>query len=119
VPPRESKSSQDKDEHAGGFGVSYANELALEALTAQPIRKLPPGSIIVREKLRKADDVQPLMLAAMIKRLPGFNPKGGDWEFVVTNGAMSNIIKRTKGGECRNCHSTRKDRDFVFAKPSP
>jgi hypothetical protein len=79
--------------------------------------KFPAGSIIVREKLSKEGDDRPELLAVMIKRAAGFNPAGGDWEFLTVDGQVSKIRERQKKGSCLDCHSSQRDADFVFPLP--
>jgi len=76
------------------------------------------GSVIVREKLSRETDVIPQIVAVMIKRAPGFNPKGGDWEFLTADGGLTKVGERQKTGSCLECHSSQADRDFVFPPPS-
>jgi hypothetical protein len=74
--------------------------------------------MIVREKLAHEADVQPQLIAVMIKRAPGFNPTGGDWEFLTTDGALTKVRERQKRGSCLECHSSQSERDFVFPLPT-
>jgi hypothetical protein len=112
-PPRKSK-----DPHEGvSFGVVYANDLALKALASEGRAKFPVGSIIVREKLATADAAQAELVAVMIKRAPGFNLTGGDWEFLTIDGALTKVRERQKKGSCLECHSAQAERDFVFPVP--
>lgn len=80
--------------------------------------KFPAGSIIVREKLSAPDDARPALLAVMLKRAPGFNPAGGDWEFLTVDGAVTKIQERQKHGSCLRCHASQRDADFVFPVPA-
>jgi len=75
-------------------------------------RKFPFGSIIVREKLLHPK-AAPELLAVMIKREAGFNPKAGDWEFLILTGDAAKVKSREKTGGCLECHS-RSASDFVF-----
>ena len=97
------------------YGVVYANDSARAALAGRT--KFPAGSIIVREKLSAPDAATPQLLAVMFKRAPGFNPKGGDWEFLTVDGSLKKITARQKKGSCLDCHSRQSGRDFVFAEP--
>ena len=106
--------------HEGGgnsFGIVYVNSLARELVNAEPPLQFPRGSIIVREKLARADDAQPLLLTVMIKRARAFNSKANDWEFLVVDGAMTKIQERQKKGSCLDCHASQKQRDFVYPAP--
>ena len=81
--------------------------------------KFPEGSIIVREKLARADDAQPELIAVMYKRARGFSPASGDWEFLTVDGAMTKIQLRQKKGGCLDCHASQRDKDFVFQIATP
>jgi cytochrome P460 len=94
------------------FGVVYVNDLARAAFGTGA--KFPTGSIIVRERLLEPSDLTPQALAVMIKRAPGFHPKGGDWEFLLVNGAVSEVVERQKKGSCLECHASQRKQDFVF-----
>lgn len=114
---RSVKPKKDEATHEGGgksFGVVYVNSLAREFFNAA---QFPPGAIIVREKLAKVADAQPQLLAVMIKRVRGFNPKANDWEFLMLDGAQEKILERQKEGSCLDCHASQKQRDFVYSTP--
>ena len=115
-----SKNKKDGGHEAGGltYGVVYANGPAHKAFSRAAGDGFPVGSVIVREKLSKPDDPAPQLLAVMAKRAPGFNPKGGDWEFLTVNGGLTRVTGRQKGGSCLGCHASRRERDFVFTKPA-
>jgi hypothetical protein len=115
--PTASTPKKDKATHeysGDSFGVVYVNSLAREFVNAAPYVQFPLGAIIVREKLAKADDARPQLLAVMIKRTRGFNPSGNDWEFLMLNGATNKILERQKEGSCLDCHASQKQRDFVY-----
>ena len=99
---------------AGSFGVVYVNDAAREAMQSKRAAKFPIGSIIVREKLSKADDAKPQLLAVMIKRASGFNTHADDWEFLTVDGALTKVRERQKTGSCLKCHASQRDEDFVF-----
>ena len=112
--------SKEPATHAGAqsFGVVYANAAARGPIISPEPQTFPSGSIIVREKLASADSEQPELLAVMIKRAPGFNPKAGDWEFLLLDGAGSKVIERQKKGSCLDCHASQRERDFVHPLPA-
>jgi hypothetical protein len=93
------------------------NGLAREAMNGGPLTRFPTGSIIVREKLNKADDEQPQLLTVMIKRRRGFNSKANNWEFLAIDGTMTKIIDRQKDGSCLACHVSQEQHDFVYPTP--
>jgi hypothetical protein len=97
---------------ASDLGIVYVNEEGQKAMTAKD--QFPIGSIVVREKPSQEKDAKPELLAVMIKRERGFNPDGGDWLFVTTNGAMTKVKSKQKKGECLACHITQSKTDFVY-----
>lgn len=101
-------------EGAQSFGVVYANAAARGPIISPEPQTFPAGSIIVREKLASTDSEQPELLAVMIKRAPGFNPKAGDWEFLLVDGARAKVIERQKKGSCLDCHVSQRESDFVY-----
>ncbi len=101
------------------FGVVYANAAARGPILSPMPQPFPAGSVIVREKLARADSERPELLAVMIKRAPGFNPAGGDWEFLLVDGAASKVVERQKKGSCLDCHASRRERDFVYTVGKP
>jgi hypothetical protein len=110
---REKTPSNPHEKGVQTFARYFANEPAQgEIYKAAP--KFPAGSIIVREKLLSAEDAQPELVTAMIKREKGFSPKTGDWEYVVVEGGLNKISRREKTGSCSNCHAGAADTDFVF-----
>lgn len=112
LPKRPSKISH-KDT-ATSYGIIYVNEIARYALLGLKTTQFPVNSVIVREKLAISGNGLPLMLAVMVKRERGFNPKAGDWEFLLLKGDASAVTHREKTGECRSCHASQKESDFVF-----
>ena len=118
--PRRSSSRprKPKENHSASlFGVVYANEPAARAMSEGKGAKFPVGSVIVREKLPSADAPKPELLAVMVKRAAGFNPAGGDWEFLVLDGAASRVRERQRKGSCLECHASQRQSDFVYPLP--
>ena len=111
--PKKNKTAHEDD---SSFGAVYVNSLARSAMQ-EDLTEVPQGSVIVREKLAKADDAQPQLLTVMIKRARGFNPEANDWEFLAVDGSMTKILERQKKGSCLGCHISQRDRDFVYPPP--
>jgi hypothetical protein len=88
-------------------------------------RVFPAGSIIVKAKYRPTNSygetvkhgspVRPQELGVMLKREPGFDPGGGDWEYAFVPLDPPGVITRGRMDNCRECHRKQKDADFVFA----
>jgi hypothetical protein len=86
----------------------YANEAAKANLSAG--RPFPPGAIIVKEKLNGAEASA---VGGMVKRMPGFDPANGDWEYFYAERSGSFAIGRLDN--CIACHARAKSRDYVFS----
>lgn len=104
----------------------YVNPIGKKAFIDGGSAAFPIGSIVVKEKfaLPKSKDsaprtlpkdAKPTLLTAMVKRKPGFEPKTGDWEFLVLTGDAK---KQTDEGHeaCAKCHQDAKRQDFVFTR---
>lgn len=113
-PPARKPERPPKNQHESTtFAKIFANELAASVIKdAKPV--FPAGSIIVREKLLKADDVNPELVTVMVKREKGFSPKSGDWEYFVLSGDLAKIKEQEKAGSCSKCHTQAKETDYVF-----
>ncbi len=107
--------SEPRENHKNGesFARIYANDLARPAMT-KGSTIFPPGSIIVREKLWRADSAEPALVTAMFKRERGFSPATDDWEFFAIDRGMTRIKDRDSVGSCASCHITKKETDWVF-----
>lgn len=95
----------------------YVNDVGFaEALKSEPT--FPAGTLIAREKLLKAEDVDPEVVTVMLKREKGFSRKTGDWEYLVVSGDLKKVVKREKYGDCAACHKGAEKTDFVFNRYS-
>lgn len=112
-PKREKEPKNPHEKGIKTFARYFANDLA-NAEIYKDAPKFPVGSVIVREKLLNAEDAQPELVTVMVKREKGFNPKNGDWEYLVVEGGLSKITKREKKGSCAACHAQAEQTDFVF-----
>lgn len=99
--------------HREKFISVYVNEIGREAMTMQLAPTFPKGSTIVKEKLASTESRSPELLTAMIKRQKGFNPKSGDWEYLVLDGTASTITKRGRLTDCSGCHFAYQTTDYV------
>ena len=85
-------------------------------------RPLPIGAMVIKEKHVLSSDSDPLReYAVMIKRGPGYYAEGGDWEYAYVTLTPDRKVSRGRLAECARCHSSVKDRDFLFRSyhPSP
>ncbi len=109
----ETKTDAETTSHGVSFGVVYANDLA-RAEIEKDAPHFTAGSIIVREKLLKADDATPETVIAMVKRDANFSPQTGDWEFFTFSGNDLKMKTRETQSSCAACHAQAKETDFVF-----
>ena len=111
-------SARDAEHNASTYGVVYVNDLGRASMFGKAA-SLPPGAMIVREKLSSSSATKPDLLAVMIKRAKGFNPMANDWEFLVVTGDGKKIERREKTGACQECHASEAKNDLVFRDYSP
>jgi hypothetical protein len=90
----------------------YANASALDALRDDGTEAFPPGSILVKEKLRHPADAQPEGVAFMIKHPDGAFAASGGWEFRYAPGTGT----LGEYGSCASCHRVGATKDYVFAR---
>ena len=105
--------------HDRKFFTVYVNAAAETTMMTGTPPVFPVGSIIVKEKLPSEKSKSPELLTVMIKREAGYDSANGDWEYLVLNGAASQIESRGKLESCQSCHSHRKETDFVFGNYVP
>lgn len=94
--------------HSRGYVNHFRNELAKTAKG-----DFPPGSVLVKEKLRsEKEGEKPVLSGAtgMIKQPKGTAPATGDWLFFEV---WEGKVHPTKAATCAGCHSGAK-RDYVF-----
>ena len=104
----------------------FVNPTGREAIEAKSF-PVPVGTIIVKEKMSHAafrlpaesspGDSTPRLrleaLAAMIKREPGYDPGGGDWEYVYVPEPGGQVTRGTIAN-CKNCHARKQSTDFLY-----
>ena len=100
----------------------FVNPIGEEGFrSAKP--KFAVGTMIVKEKFdrrqtngkgRIKDGERPELYTAMVKRKPGFEPKNGDWEYLILDAEMKRAPMKD-ASTCQNCHRQVKNQDFVFA----
>jgi hypothetical protein len=68
-----------------------------------PATAAPAGAVLL-ERLFAVGGAQPLTYFAMIKRAPGYDPAGGDWEYMVLT-PDGEIDARGRLPLCARCHA--------------
>lgn len=81
---------------------------------ANTAASLPANSVVVKEKFANVEDAAPVALGVMIKREAGYDPEGGDWEYVYLDGRNFERVTRGQLASCRSCHASQSNADFLF-----
>lgn len=79
-----------------------------------PARVLPPGAAVV-ELHYPAGTSEPVTLLAMVKRAAGYDPDGGDWEYLVLT-PQGTSTHRGALPLCKRCHADA-PHDRLFGGP--
>lgn len=80
-----------------------ADEGAVAYPALGPLRSIPPGATLV-ERLSPRGGAEPAAYLAMVKRPAGFDPPGGDWEYLVLD-AAGHMEQRGRLPLCARCHA--------------
>jgi hypothetical protein len=99
--------------HQNKFVTVFVNDAGKQAMLFQKQPTFPRGTVIVKQKLANPSSTEPEALTAMIKRAKGFNPEGGDWEYLVLTGDGSTVVSRGRNESCQACHRLYTATDFV------
>jgi hypothetical protein len=68
-----------------------------------PASAAPAGATLV-ERLFAQGATEPSVYFVMVKRAPGYDPAGGDWEYLVV-AAGGHVEDRGKLALCARCHA--------------
>lgn len=104
---------QEENPHRNKFVTVYVNDAGRRAMLEERRPRFPAGTLIVKEKLAARDAQEPELLTAMHKREAGYDPEGGDWEYLVLDGRGREVRARGKLESCRACHQAYPYSDFV------
>ena len=99
--------------HIDKFINVFVNDAGRRAMLEELKPRFPVGSLIVKEKLPSRAAAEPELLTAMYKREAGYDPEGGDWEYMVLDGRGTEVKARGKLESCRACHQSVAHTDFV------
>jgi hypothetical protein len=91
--------------------TTFINETAFYSIwKKEPFKD---GAIIAKENYTKEKKFVALTVMYKIK---GYNPKAGDW-FWVKYAPDGSVQAAGKVGACIECHSQRKDNDYILTAP--
>ena len=102
--------------HGPHAGYSIVVRVSPEAVAAfRAGDRLPLGAVVIKEKYADRQASGPLReYAVMVKRDPGYDPAGGDWEYAYVTLAPKRAVKRGRLAACAGCHASARQRDFLF-----
>lgn len=103
----------EENPHRDKFVNVYVNDAGRRAMLEEEVPRFPAGTVIVKEKLASRDASAPELLTAMLKREPGYDPEGGDWEYAVLDGRGERVRASGRLESCRACHQAEARTDFV------
>jgi hypothetical protein len=112
-PNPEQRQLEEENPHRDKFITVYVNDAGRRAMLEERRPRFPVGSLIVKEKLPARDSAEPELLTAMLKHEAGYDPEGGDWEYLVLDGLGREVRARGKLESCRACHQAYPHTDFV------
>jgi hypothetical protein len=101
------------DPHIDKYVTVYVNEVGKNAMLHKKYPDFPIGTVIVKEKLPSREGGAPELLTAMRKREQDYNPSAGDWEYLVYDGAGTNVEDHGRLETCVACHGMYRRTDFV------
>ncbi len=112
-PTAEQRRQEEQNPHRDKFVTVYVNDAGRRAMLEEKAPRFPVGSLVVKEKLTTRDSSEPELLTAMYKREAGYDPEGGDWEYLVLDGRGQEVRARGKLENCRACHQAYTQTDFI------
>jgi hypothetical protein len=97
--------------HADRDVAIYVNAAGAADFIAPQSTPMPVGTIVVKQKTGSKGEVE---LGVMIKRGPGYDEQGGDWEYLYASGPDLKTITRGKLANCADCHASPSAKDHLF-----
>jgi len=100
---------QGKDRYIRVFASSHTASLMRESR----VERYPKGSAVAKVKLGEGSS-EPVAVAFMVKREPGSNPEGRDWEYLVFEGKPLTLSARGALSTCQGCHGEQAYTDGLY-----
>jgi len=91
----------------------FASSQAAPLMRASRVESYPVGSVVAKVKLIDGS-AEPTGVAFMIKREPGYNPEGRDWEYLVFEGKPLTLTARGAISTCQGCHGEQTYTDGLY-----
>jgi hypothetical protein len=102
----------DYEVHGNRFCDVYVTENANNILRSGN-GTYPVGSTIVKAKYPDAKRSKIELFTVMRKRIAGYDPTHGDWEYSVVDGDAEHVLARGRIESCISCHDQYARTDFV------
>jgi hypothetical protein len=90
----------------------YVNALAKETILSGK-GTYPEGSIVIKSKLGKPDDRNPVLLTVMQKMPSGYDEEHGNWRYSVVDGTEFRLIAAGRIESCIACHDQYAETDYI------
>lgn len=118
-PTQAQREEESKNPHNDKFINVYVNDTGKDEMMHKKSPKFSVGTVIVKEKLSKAESDNPELLTVMIKREKNYNAEAGDWEFLTFNGDGTQTTARGKLESCQACHIAEEPTDYISRRYLP
>ena len=83
----------------------YVNAVGEEAMLKVRNPKFPAGAMVIKEKLSEKDSGTAEFYTIMLKREPGYNPRGGDWQYLIMDSGKTKVETPANIQSCQSCHA--------------
>ena len=83
----------------------YVNDVGREAMLKAKNPTFPAGSIVIKEKLSQKQSETAEFYTIMLKREAGYDPRSGDWQFLIMDSSRARIEKPANVESCQSCHA--------------
>src|SRR5688500_18007584 len=100
---------QGKDRYIRVFASSHTARLMRESR----VERYPEGSAVAKVKLAEGSS-EPVAVAFMVKREPGSNPEGRDWEYLLFEGKPLRLSAKGALATCQGCHGEQDYTDGLY-----
>lgn len=100
---------QGKERYIRVFASSHTADLMRDSR----VERYPEGSVVAKVKLREGSS-EPAAVAFMVKREPGSNPAGRDWEYLLFEGKPLKLSARGALSTCQGCHGEQEYTDGLY-----
>lgn len=91
----------------------FATSPAAALMRSPRVDRFPTGTTVAKVKLIDGSS-EPAGVAFMVKREPGYNPEGRDWEYFLFEGKPLRLSARGAISTCQGCHGSQDLTDGLY-----